>query len=237
MAAGGLSGLLLTAPFVTRSGGGLAPSHCEQIAELIVVGRKRPGDRRLTAGAETGRRIDVLIDIDMGMGEPVSPIPGAVPGEESRRRGAAAPLSRVQAYYGHLQHIPTLSERRAKLEGAMGRLSGFTDALTANRSRRDRIRRRHRTHHPDLPTALHRDSAGFYIFMDKQYGAVELAPGGSPPFKTALYVAARVVSTVQPDRVIVDAGFKAMATDAGPAMLAVGPPPRPRISSWATSIA
>ena len=57
--------------------------------------------------------------------------------------------------------------------------------------------------------------------MDKQYGAVELAPGG-PPFRTALTIATRVVSTVQPDRVIVDAGLKAMATDAGPALVASG---------------
>ena len=57
--------------------------------------------------------------------------------------------------------------------------------------------------------------------MDKQYGAVELAPSG-PPFRTALTIATRVVSTVQPDRVIVDAGLKAMATDAGPALVASG---------------
>ena len=59
--------------------------------------------------------------------------------------------------------------------------------------------------------------------MDKQYGAVELAAGGAP-FRTALTIATRVVSTVQPDRVIVDAGLKAMATEAGPALVASGAP-------------
>ncbi|MBZ0228750.1 MAG: DSD1 family PLP-dependent enzyme, partial [Bauldia sp.] len=65
---------------------------------------------------------------------------------------------------------------------------------------------------------------GSYLFMDKQYGAVEMAPGGSP-FRTALSVAARVVSVAQPDRVIVDAGSKALSTDAGPALIASGASP------------
>jgi D-serine deaminase-like pyridoxal phosphate-dependent protein len=64
---------------------------------------------------------------------------------------------------------------------------------------------------------------GSYIFLDKQYGEVEIAPGGSP-FRTSLTVAARVVSTVQPDRVIIDAGSKAVSTDYGPALVARGAP-------------
>ena len=63
---------------------------------------------------------------------------------------------------------------------------------------------------------------GSYLFMDKQYGAVELAPGGAAPFRTSLTVATRVISANQPDLVVLDAGFKAMATDAGPALVAGG---------------
>jgi D-serine deaminase-like pyridoxal phosphate-dependent protein len=61
---------------------------------------------------------------------------------------------------------------------------------------------------------------GSYLFMDKQYGAVELAPRAAAPFRTSLTVATRVISANQPDLVVVDAGFKAMATDAGPALVA-----------------
>lgn len=224
MAAGGLSGLLLTAPFATEAAAARLHRIREQIAELIVVVESDRAIDALTAGAETGRRIDVLIDIDMGMGRT-----GLTDPREAVRlakRVVAAPQLRyrgVQAYYGHLQHIPTLSERRAKLEEQWARLSGFTDALTATDLKPEIVSGGGTgTHHPDLAHGPFTEiQPGSYIFMDKQYGAVELAPGGSP-FKTALYVAARVVSTVQPDRVIVDAGFKAMATDAGPAMLAAG---------------
>jgi 3-hydroxy-D-aspartate aldolase len=58
--------------------------------------------------------------------------------------------------------------------------------------------------------------------MDKQYGAVELAPAGATAFRTSLTVATRVISANQPDLVVLDAGFKAMATDAGPALVASG---------------
>ena len=80
------------------------------------------------------------------------------------------------------------------------------------------------THHLDLAHGPFTEiQPGSYLFMDKQYGEVEIAPGGSP-FATSLTVAARVVSTAQPDRVIVDAGSKALSTDYGPALVVKGAP-------------
>jgi D-serine deaminase-like pyridoxal phosphate-dependent protein len=114
-----------------------------------------------------------------------------------------------------------LVERRAKLVEQWARLAGFTDALQAAGLPAEIISGGGTgSHHLDLTEGPFTEiQPGSYLFMDKQYGAVEIAPGGMP-FATSLTVAARVVSTVQPDRVIVDAGFKAMATDAGPALLA-----------------
>jgi len=58
--------------------------------------------------------------------------------------------------------------------------------------------------------------------MDVQYGEVALVPGRAA-FQPSMTIAARVVSDVQPDRVILDAGLKAMATEAGPALVASAP--------------
>ena len=131
----------------------------------------------------------------------------------------------VQAYYGHLQHVPTLAERLEKVGDKWARLTIFIDALRAAGLAPEIFSGGGTgTHHLDLEQGPFTEvQPGSYLFMDKQYGAVELAPGGSP-FRTSLTVAGRVVSTVQPDRVIVDAGFKAMATDAGPALVASGAP-------------
>jgi D-serine deaminase-like pyridoxal phosphate-dependent protein len=60
---------------------------------------------------------------------------------------------------------------------------------------------------------------GSYPFLDVQYGRTVLTPDGRPWLEAALFVRGRVVSANQLDRVTVDIGMKAMATDAGPPLL------------------
>ncbi|MGH6930977.1 MAG: DSD1 family PLP-dependent enzyme [Dongiaceae bacterium] len=224
MAAAGLSGLLITAPVVTPSSVARLAQVRAQIDALMVVVESDMAIDALTACMKTDRPVDVLIDIDMGMGRT-----GLTEPSEAVRlanRVVKAPQLRyrgIQAYYGHLQHVPTLAERHAKVTEQWRRLSGFIDALQAVGLKPDIVSGGGTgTHHLDLEFGPFTEiQPGSYIFMDKQYGAIELAPGGSP-FETALTVAARVVSVVQPDRVIIDAGFKAMATDAGPPLIASG---------------
>jgi len=63
---------------------------------------------------------------------------------------------------------------------------------------------------------------GSYVFMDQDYGACDL--GGAAPFEQALAVHATVVSANHSGFVTLDAGTKAIATDAGePRVLAGGP--------------
>jgi D-serine deaminase-like pyridoxal phosphate-dependent protein len=58
--------------------------------------------------------------------------------------------------------------------------------------------------------------------MDRQYGDCD--PAG-PSFETALMIDTRVVSANTPGRVTVDAGLKAMATEAGPPVVLDGADP------------
>jgi 3-hydroxy-D-aspartate aldolase len=131
----------------------------------------------------------------------------------------------VQAYYGHLQHVPELTNRLARVTEQWHRLAVVLEALKKASLAAEIISGGGTgTHHLDLEHGPFTElQSGSYIFMDKQYGAVEIAPGGSP-FATSLTIAARVISTAQPDRVIVDAGSKALSTDAGPALVASGAP-------------
>jgi len=224
MAAAGLSGLLVTAPVVTPSSVARLAQVRAQIDELMVVVESDMAIDALMSCLSADRPVDVLIDIDMSMGRT-----GLTEPSEAVRlanRVAKAPQLRyrgIQAYYGHLQHVPTLAERHERVAEQWRRLSGFIHALQSAGLKPDIVSGGGTgTYHLDLEFGPFTEiQPGSYIFMDKQYGAVELAPGGSP-FKTALNVAARVVSVVQPDRVIIDAGYKAMATDAGPAMVASG---------------
>ncbi len=226
MAAAGLDGLLLTTPVVTPSMIRRLVAARGRISDLAVVVDSEAGMAALAAAADPAHPIGVLIDIDIGQNRT-----GVTEPEQAvrlARRIVAEPGLRyrgVQAYYGHLQHVPTLAERLEKAREKWARLATFTDALrTAGLPAEIISGGGTGTHHADLEHGPFTEiQPGSYLFMDKQYGAIEMMPGGSS-FRTSLTVAGRITSTAQPDRVIIDAGLKAMATEAGPALVASGAP-------------
>jgi D-serine deaminase-like pyridoxal phosphate-dependent protein len=223
MAAAGLGGLLVTSPVT-------APAMVERLArarervDLAVVVDSEAGLEALAAAAGAEAPLGAVVEIDVGQGRTGVTSPAAA--VRLARRIAELPPLRyrgVQAYYGHLQHVPAYAERRARVAEQWQRLQGFLDALNAEGLRPEIITGGGTgTHLLDLEEGPFTEiQPGSYLFMDKQYGGVELAPGATP-FRTALTIATRVISANQPDLAVVDAGFKAMATDAGPALLASG---------------
>lgn len=224
MAAAGLSGLLLTSPVVGPGMINRLVAARENVNEVIVACDSGASIDALAHDASQARPIGVLVEIDMGQARTgVTDPEAAVRLARQVRTKPSLRYRGVQAYYGHLQHVQGLAERLERVREKWTRLATFTDALKAAGHAPEIISGGGTgTHHLDLAHGPYTEiQAGSYLFMDKQYGSVELAPGGSP-FRTSLNVASRVVSTVQPDRVIIDAGFKAMATDAGPALIAAG---------------
>jgi 3-hydroxy-D-aspartate aldolase len=224
MAEAGLEGILVTSP-VTAPGmvERLAGAHA-RVGDLAVVVDSEAGIEALAKGISAERPLGVLVEIDVGQGRT-----GVTRPEDAvllARRIEELPQLRyrgVQAYYGHLQHVPAYADRRARVAEQWRRLHGFLDALRAEGLPPETITGGGTgTHRLDLEKGPFTEiQPGSYLFMDKQYGAVELAPGATP-FRTALTIATRVISANQPDLAVVDAGFKAMATDAGPALLASG---------------
>ena len=225
MAEAGLSGILVTSPVI-------APAMIERLAhahartgDLAVVIDGAAGVEALAGSIGADRPLGVVIEIDVGQGRT-----GVTRPEDAvrlARRIAALPQLRyrgVQAYYGHLQHVPAYADRKAKAAEQWARLQPFLDALGAEGLRPEIVTGGGTgTHLLDLEEGPFTEiQPGSYLFMDKQYGAIELAPRGAAPFRTSLTVATRVISANQPDLAVVDAGFKAMATDAGPALVAGG---------------
>jgi D-serine deaminase-like pyridoxal phosphate-dependent protein len=224
MAAAGLDGILLTTPIV---GSGMIErllAARNSVTDITVAVDCAAGVEALAARALAGQPMGVLIDIDMGQLR--TGVTSAAAAVDLARQIASQPGLRylgVQAYYGHLQHVPTLDERREKVREKWVLLNGFLDALRSAGFPAGIVSGGGTgTHHLDLAEGPFTEiQPGSYLFMDKQYGTVELAPGGTP-FRTALTLASRVVSNAQPDRVIIDAGLKAMATEAGPPLVATG---------------
>jgi D-serine deaminase-like pyridoxal phosphate-dependent protein len=224
MAEAGLAGILVTSPVS-------APAMIERLAraqdrvgDLAVVVDAEVGVEPLAANASADRPLGVVVEIDVGQGRT-----GVTRPEDAVRLARRiAELSQlryrgVQAYYGHLQHVPAYADRKAKAAEQWARLQPFLEALATAGLRPEIVTGGGTgTHRLDLEEGPFTEiQPGSYLFLDKQYGAIELAPGGAP-FRTSLTVATRVISANQPALVVLDAGFKAMATDAGPALVAGG---------------
>jgi 3-hydroxy-D-aspartate aldolase len=225
MAEAGLGGILVTSP-VTAPGmvERLIRAH-DRVGDLAVVVDGEAGIEALAGAASAERPLGVLVEIDVGQGRT-----GVTSPEDAvrlARQVEGLPHLRyrgVQAYYGHLQHVPAYAERKARVAEQWSRLQTFLDALADAGLRPEIVTGGGTgTHFLDLDEGPFTEiQPGSYLFMDKQYGAIELAPRGATPFCTSLTVATRVISANQPDLVVLDAGFKAMATDAGPALVARG---------------
>jgi 3-hydroxy-D-aspartate aldolase len=225
MAEAGLEGILVTSPVT-------APAMIERLAraqdhvgDLAVVVDGEAGVEALAAHGSADRPLGVVVEIDVGQGRT-----GVTRPEDAvrlARRIEGLPQLRyrgVQAYYGHLQHVPGYADRKANAAEQWARLRPFLDALSADGLPAETVTGGGTgSHLLDLEEGPFTEiQPGSYLFMDKQYGAIELMPGAAAPFRTSLSVATRVISANQPDLVVLDAGFKAMATDAGPALVASG---------------
>lgn len=228
LAAAGIGAILITSPLdVDAVSDRLVAWLRATPAPAVVVDRVEAVAALDRLAAQAGRRLDVLVDLDVGLGRTgVADAARAarVAGEVAAR--AHLGFAGVQAYGGHWQHLPTRQERRqavlagmtgpsglaaavAAIEGAVGpvavRSGGGTGTVVAD---------------CDLG-ALNDLQPGSYVFMDRQYREA-LDDEDTVRFDTALTVQATVISANQPGWVTVDAGLKAFATDAG-VPVAVGP--------------
>jgi 3-hydroxy-D-aspartate aldolase len=225
MAAAGLDGLLVTSPLSAPGMVERVARARDRIGDLAVVVDSDASVDALAAGASVDRPIGAVVEIDVGQGR--TGVTRPADAIRLARRIEELPQLRyrgVQAYYGHLQHVPAYADRKAKAAEQWARLQPFLDALRSEGLPPAIITGGGTgTHLLDLEEGPFTEiQPGSYLFMDKQYGAVELARDGASAFRTSLTIATRVISANQPDLVVLDAGFKAMATDAGPALVASG---------------
>ena len=177
--------------------------------------------RDISAAARAAEStLDVLIEVDVGQHRC-----GVEPGEPAAalaKEIASLPGLRfagLHAYHGGAQHLRSVEERRAAIEGAAA-LARATKWLIQSRG-------------IPCPTVtgagtgtfpFERSSGvydeiqpGSYVFMDADYNRNAWAdPAESfPKFEQSLFVLATVMSTPAPDRAVVDAGLKASSIDSG----------------------
>lgn len=193
----------------------------QQLGDLAVVADDPGFVAALAAAAsDAGESVRVFADLDIGqhrsgVAAPARAVELAVAITAS---GDGVRYAGVQAYEGHLQ-----------LLDAPAQAAGYADAAAALTASLDALRGA--GHAPPVVTsagtgtaslALAGDSAvteiqpGSYALMDATYART----AGGAGHAQAVHLHTTVRSRVGADAVVVDAGFKAVSTDSGPAVVA-----------------
>ncbi len=208
------------------------------IADLMVTAPVPPwGWARLKALADAGTTVAAVIDspaqlaraadsglvlfVDVDLGQHragVAPGPAAVALAEAIGRTAGVRYGGIQAYGGHLQHLPPPA-RRATNATAAERLAALIEQLREAGLAPPQVTGGGTgTWDLDLAGGIFTElPAGSYALMDVEYDDCGDA-AGDWPFQPALFLAATIVSAQHRAFVTCDAGLKAIHSD--------GPPPR-----------
>ena len=212
MAAGGVAAILVTSPIAAAANAQRAAALAGQVADFRIVVDHVDAVGELAA---TGAAIQVLIDVDVGLGRTGVASPDqAADVARAILRHPNLTLLGVQGYGGNWQHMEGANARAAAVADGMLRLTaaiaaireagGAVEVVTGGGTG---------TFHADVAQGVLTEvQPGSYAFMDRQYrDALKADPDGA--FEQSLVIASTVISGNQPKWVTVDAGLKAFATD------------------------
>ena len=167
--------------------------------------------------AATGARLDVFIELEVGMGRC-----GVAPGEPAlalAREIVAAPNLRfagLHAYHGRAQHVRSMAERKESIERAAATVRATRALFEENGIRTPLVTGAGSgTFMFEVESgAWDEIQPGSYIFMDVDYARNEWA-APLPRFEHALFVLTTAMSRPSRELAIVDAGLKASSVDSG----------------------
>lgn len=221
LAAQGIDDILITSPITARQSLARLAELRRRVGRLAIV-VDHPEQVTRLAGAFPGQTLDVLVDIDTGTHRTgVVCAQAAVALARWITECPALRYSGVQFYCGTLQHVALLAERRAAVVERTGYLASILQQLAI----------------AGLPAAtvtgggtgtfamdvelgvLNELQPGSYVFMDREYLDCDRS---GPRFEQSLALDTRVVSANTRGCVTVDAGIKAMATEAGLPLVIAG---------------
>jgi D-serine deaminase-like pyridoxal phosphate-dependent protein len=214
----GLKGTLITSPVVTDYKiAGLLECLSLDPDLMVVVDNLLNAQKLNDEAKRRGLRLNVLVDLDPGMGRTGVPFEDGPALGQSIHSLPGLRLLGVQCYAGHVQHIASFEERLRTSLGWMGEAANvvrqfrekglpckiFTGSGTGTFEIDNGV--------PEL-TDL---QAGSYTMMDAEYLSIGSSenPSRFENFSPALTLLTSVVNTNHTDHVTVDAGLKALYHD------------------------
>jgi len=215
----GMSGVLITGPVTGRQKVNRLVTLLGRAPFLMAV-VDHPATTALTERrlAAMDRQLDVLLDIDVGQKRT-----GVLPAKaadlaESILASRHLRLRGIQAYAGHVQHIPRYEDRRSASRQALRKAAAVFKQLRA-RAESCTIFSASGTGTARIDLSLPELTelqAGSYALMDAEYLAVESTDGSdAADYHPALTMLTTVVSGPHGRQVTVDAGLKALYRDGG----------------------
>jgi D-serine deaminase-like pyridoxal phosphate-dependent protein len=168
----------------------------EQVAQLAV------------AVADAGTTLGVLIEVAMGRRCGVADVTEALRLVDAIGAAPGLELRGLQAYAGSVQHVRAATDRVEAIERARATAEPIRDALGVEHVTGAGTG----TYPLEVASGFWTEiQPGSYVLMDADYHVNE----EPPPFRQALFVEGRVISTHR-DRAVIDVGHKAVAVDSGP---------------------
>jgi D-serine deaminase-like pyridoxal phosphate-dependent protein len=215
----GISGVLITGPVAGRGKINRLVSLLGRAPFLMaVVDHPATVEVLESRLAEKNRQLDVLLDIDVGHRRT-----GVAPGKamdltEKILASSHLRLRGIQAYAGHVQHVPRYEDRKSASREALKKAAAVFRQLQAREESCTVFSASGTgTARIDLAvTELTELQAGSYALMDAEYLAIESADGSdAADYHPALTMLTTVVSGPHGRQVTVDAGLKALYRDGG----------------------
>ena len=183
-----------------------------EVRFMVIADHPEPVEALSKAMAEAGQKLEVLLDLDTGQqrtGLPVGSRARQVYAQIAESPGLQA--GGFHIYDGHLRH-PSLVERSAAVKERFREVDGFRRELTAAGW--------------EVPRLVCGGTVTFPVYAGMEDPSVEMSPGtcifhdvgyGSSfpdlPFTPAAVILTRVISLPGENRVTLDLGYKAVASD------------------------
>jgi 3-hydroxy-D-aspartate aldolase len=185
---------------------------------MVVADNPANVDALAAAAGRLGKPLPLVIEFDVGQGRTgVVGIDGVVALARRIKSSPHLQYAGVQAYYGHLQHIPAYADRKAAAESQMSHVRALLARLRAEDLAPGLITGGGTgTFDIDPGGGVYTEiQPGSYPFMDREYTEIDMVAGRPSPFVPSLFVQASVVSANREGFAVVNAGYKSFATEGG----------------------
>lgn len=233
MAVAGIGGILVTSPVPTRPMLERVRKLLLRRTDLLLVVDTPQSvlDLAEIAGA-SGTKLPLVVELDVGVGRT-----GCLTPEKACKlarlieKTSGVDFAGIQGYWGNLQQVVPFEDRQARVAEQAKRVRSLIEFLeeagippgivTGGGTGTSFI---------DPPLGIFTEiQPGSFIFLDSCYAPI-IIDGKGNPFTPSLFVSASVVSSNQPGRAIVNAGWKAFGTDSGLPAVTKGAPKESRFT-------